>query len=266
MKRRRQSTPEQIKAREEKQAKFRAIAKRIADMSDEERDRLSMSLPQIMTCQGHALSRRNTMLLHFQSEAPCTLVGGFRQWIKQGRVVMKGQRGMTILFPKTKGEKPNPDNIDQASETAAAAEQRNGKRSSIPFLTGTVFDVSQTEELTDENKEQTETPSRALFIPPPVEAPSPTLTIWNSDGTDGPCLICPPPTRVIIIDKPPPGGWTDADKVRKPTTPQVPALAGMSPLGITPPQVITEATDAEDRAATDPNREPAKDAQWELVL
>lgn len=37
------------------------------------------------------------------------------------------------------------------------------------------------------------------------------------------------------MNRPPPGGWTEADKVpRKGPTPQVPAMAGMSILGMLP--------------------------------
>ena len=94
----------------------------------------------IVTCEGHELSLCNTMLIALQCPT-ASIVGGFRQWIKQGRCVRKGEHGMMIWCPTGgKGEAVPPMAvIVYGSEPPAESSHR--------FIIGTVFDIGQTEEL-----------------------------------------------------------------------------------------------------------------------
>ena len=115
--------------------KFRGFVKHLAKMSAVERAEMAARLPVIVTADAHPLSGRNTLLLALQCPA-ATVVGGFRQWLQHGRCVRKGEHGHMIWFPKT----PKQDEHKQPGEISASEME-------IHFLIGTVFDVSQTEEL-----------------------------------------------------------------------------------------------------------------------
>lgn len=178
-------------------------------MSEDESNALASRIA-VTNVDGHALSMRNQLLIALQLGCHCTIVGGFRQWLKQGRCVRKGQHGATILFPRTFGERNGVHNATQSAETAATAETE--KKSNVRFLSGTVFDVTQTEVISKEEANETaeSMPNGTLFVPPPFADPPPpnvvqavhqfaepitahALTIWNSDGVDAPALICAPP-------------------------------------------------------------------------
>lgn len=135
-------TPEQKAKADERQAQKRALFERLAKMPAEDRAALAMRMP-IVTVEGHPLSAANCCLVALQCPS-ATLVGGFRQWIANGRCVKKGERGMVIRVPGGKKGEPaaaggNPD--------AAAEESSEG--GSVFFITGSVFDISQTAELAD---------------------------------------------------------------------------------------------------------------------
>ena len=101
----------------------------------------------IVTVSGHVLSPRNTVLCYFQQEG-VSIIGGFRQWLKEGRCVRKGEKGMNILVPC------NPKKGD-AADQAGDSEQTTGDR--VFFVAGTVFDVSQTDEV--EAKKESQAPA-----------------------------------------------------------------------------------------------------------
>ena len=61
-------------------------------------------------------------------EAP-SIVGGFQQWRKQGRMVRKGEHGYMIWIPTHRKEEGAPE--DDEGE--------------LNFIIGYVFDVTQTE-------------------------------------------------------------------------------------------------------------------------
>jgi antirestriction protein ArdC len=138
MKRRREPTAEQKARAQERREKFRALVKQIAAMTDEEREAIVQRIGAVPTCEGRALSCVNTLLLIRQCPN-VSMVGGFKQWIRQGRQVRKGERGHYIWIPKHKGE-------DGKGETVEAAADEAGKPS---FLMGVVFDISQTDETCD---------------------------------------------------------------------------------------------------------------------
>ncbi len=126
-------TPKQREAAQARRTKFRELVKQVAAMTSEQRDELAERMGAVVNCEGRTLSIFNTCLL-LQQHATPTIVGGFRQWRKQGRTVRKGQRGLTIWIPgRAKARTETPD--------AADADDAN-----IRFFMGTVFDISQTTE------------------------------------------------------------------------------------------------------------------------
>jgi hypothetical protein len=125
-------TAEQKQAAAERRQKFRALVARIAKMTDAERAQITQGLAT--TIDGHVLSFKNQLLIALQLPR-ATVVGGFRQWIKAGRMVQKGQHGATIWIPTGKKD---ADGTSEPSD--AEAEDAGGPR----FLTASVFDISQT--------------------------------------------------------------------------------------------------------------------------
>lgn len=129
----RKLSKEQSEKRDTKRAKFKSIAEQIDAMSPADRDALARSMLTLFTVEGRALSDRNRMMVALQKPS-ATLVGGFRQWLQHGRVVRKGETGLSIWVPVTfKGK---------AAADGAPAGESSGE---MGFICGTVFDVSQTE-------------------------------------------------------------------------------------------------------------------------
>lgn len=121
----------QIK-RDERRAKMRALANQVGKMSEAQRQELAARLPGVTTIEGRMLSLHNQCLLAMQMPG-ATLVGGFRQWIKNGRAVRKGEHGACIWVPI--GHKTTDENgMTETDEK-------------VGFILGTVFDISQTAEI-----------------------------------------------------------------------------------------------------------------------
>ena len=137
-------TEAQKEAAKLRREKFRGIVKAIAAMPENDRVTLSRKV-LAANVDGHVFSPCNQMLLAMQCPS-ATIVGGFRQWREQGRTVRRGEHGQMIWVPITYGEK-NGDDTPQPSEIDGE-EKKTGTR----FIVGTVFDVSQTEELGKESE------------------------------------------------------------------------------------------------------------------
>jgi hypothetical protein len=134
----RQLTQEQIQARDDRRAKFREIWKQIAAMPENERAAMASKYGYV-TCEGHALSPANMMLIAFQGGG--SVFGGFRQWQKQGRSVRKGEHGRAIFIPLGHKE------TDPASgEASTVMDERR-------FGTAYVFDIAQTDEMAVASRE-----------------------------------------------------------------------------------------------------------------
>ena len=127
-------TAEQAKAAAERKGKFRELCARIKSLGPNQRAELSARMPAV-TVEGHTLSACNQLLIALQLPA-ATILGGFRQWIAHGRAVSKGQHGACIWVP-THHAHGDTSAQDGDAETA----ERCG------FVMGTVFDVTQTEEI-----------------------------------------------------------------------------------------------------------------------
>ena len=129
----RQITPEQKQAAKERRKRFMALAKQVAGMTDEQRAALAARVVGIATVEGHALSIHNVHLIALQRPS-ATIVGGFRQWIQAGRAVRKGEHGIQIWVPTSKARDAESGRIPDAADD-------------VHFIVGTVFDVSQTDEI-----------------------------------------------------------------------------------------------------------------------
>ncbi|MHC4616780.1 MAG: ArdC-like ssDNA-binding domain-containing protein [Planctomycetota bacterium] len=125
----RKATPEQKARAEERRANLRGLCNQIKAMSDGDRERMASKI-QATTIEGRTLSAFNQCLIAHQRES-CTILGGFRQWKNNGRTVKKGERGLGIWVPKFNKKEDSPE----------APEKLDG------FIFGTVFDVTQTDEI-----------------------------------------------------------------------------------------------------------------------
>ena len=137
---RRTPTAEQRQHAAERRGRFRALAAQVAEMSDDERAALVMRVGAIVTCEGRALSPFNSCLVLSQLPT-ASMVGGFWQWKDKGRAVRKGARGLMIWIPKHRGDAS--EEAPPVTDASGGESEEKAKRSS--FVTGTVFDVSQTE-------------------------------------------------------------------------------------------------------------------------
>ena len=112
-----------------KKEQLQEARKKPASLSEEEKQQL-VQQAGIVTIEGRSLSPANAMLVMLQKDG-VLVVGGYKQWKAAGRQVRKGESGIAIWFPaksKTEADDDNPY-----------------------FLCGTVFDVSQTEEVVKED-------------------------------------------------------------------------------------------------------------------
>jgi len=117
----------------ERQTAVRKLAGEIAKMTDEQRQEIANKLGTVINPDGHALTLNNTILLWMQSQrTDLTVIAGFKQWIKAGRVVRKGEHSIGCIMVPIRGKK----------------EEENGEeKRPLYFKMVSVFDVSQTDEL-----------------------------------------------------------------------------------------------------------------------
>jgi len=129
-------SPEQIAARDARRAQFKALWKQVSELPEEKRIELAMKYG-FRTVEGRELSICNQLMIAMQIPN-ASVLGGFQQWKKNGRVVKKGEHGTMIWIPTGK----------PSSSTAPEAEPQGDEDSDgMRFITGTVFDISQTEEI-----------------------------------------------------------------------------------------------------------------------
>lgn len=117
----------------EKYQRAKELSAKIARMSGDERVKLSEKMGSVFNPQGHQLTLHNTLLLMSQCERDdLTLVAGFKQWIKAGRVVRKGEHSIGFINVPIRKKAKESDEDDKGS---------------LYFRLVPVFDVSQTDEL-----------------------------------------------------------------------------------------------------------------------
>ena len=117
----------------DRKTKLTELRRKLAGLTEAERQAFT-DRGIIATVEGRTLSRYNTYMVYIQcnGQAP-SIVGGYRQWKAAGRQVIKGQHGMSILFPVGQKDKETGD-ILHADR----------------FYAATVFDISQTELIKEE--------------------------------------------------------------------------------------------------------------------
>lgn len=183
MQMRRQPTAEQAEAAKARREKMRTLARRISELSQEEREALA-ARAGIRSIEGRPLSVFNSCMLISQHEG-VSVVGGFQQWRRAGRHVMKGHRGLAIWIP-----------IGNGSETPTAAEasgdgEESGK--SRRFVLGTVFDITQTSaehEVVDQAEgELVPVLAGEVFTPRSLPMPS-KCAECGCKLADGACPLC----------------------------------------------------------------------------
>jgi hypothetical protein len=143
MRTRKAPTEEQKQRAAERRERFRTLAKTVAEMTDAERAALVDRCGTVVTIEGHPLSFFNTCLVLSQNPG-ASVVGGFAQWIKAGRAVRKGERGLGIWVPVAKGK---GDEAPAAGSDQPADADGNDDTGRPRFIMGTVFDIAQTDEV-----------------------------------------------------------------------------------------------------------------------
>jgi hypothetical protein len=115
--------------------KMARIAKQVKDMTEEEK-KAFVGRNLIVTAEGHQLSLKNTCMLLAQCKGfTPTQIGGFRQWQKIGRTVRKGEHSCGCIMVPVVGKK----------------DEKTGLPEYVRFRFVGVFDVSQTDEMSQEN-------------------------------------------------------------------------------------------------------------------
>ena len=134
MRTKRKLTAEQEAKMQARRAQFSTLAKQIAAMPEAQRLEMASRMASVVTVEGRPLSIHNACMIACQNPAT-TLIGGFQQWIKAGRVVRKGEHGLMIWAPAKRAEDPNRQPGEMSSKDS----------DSLRFIPVTVFDVSQTD-------------------------------------------------------------------------------------------------------------------------
>ena len=89
----------------------------------------------------HSYSWNNSLLISYQNPE-ATFVAGFQRWLKQGRHVRKGEKGIGIMAPLVYRKRDESGGNQPGPSQAASSE---GERSIKGFKIVHVFDVTQTE-------------------------------------------------------------------------------------------------------------------------
>lgn len=141
---RRPRTPEQEAAAKERRERIQGFARAVAQMTPDQRQAMiDKAGGDIRNLSGHPLSVKNSCLILWQRR-DATIVAGFRQWLKAGRAVRKGETGVSIRIPLKSGDKDSDG--DGASEDALSG--------GLHFGVATVFDICQTEPKEAQDAEQ----------------------------------------------------------------------------------------------------------------
>src|SRR5947209_9274305 len=92
-----------------------------------------------MMARFHSYSWNNSLLIALQRPS-ATRVAGFHTWLRCGRHVRKGEKGIAILAPVLCKVKPQPRQSEHDEQTATHTFQ-----CLLGFRTAYVFDIAQTE-------------------------------------------------------------------------------------------------------------------------
>ena len=104
--------------------KMKTLSAKIKAMPETDKAELFAKLGTI-TAEGRALSLHNTIMLYYQAGRRLSQVGGFKQWIRVGRQVKKGEHAAGSILVPISGTDDDDD---------------------LHFISVSVFDIEQTEE------------------------------------------------------------------------------------------------------------------------
>ena len=125
-------------AADARRAMLTELAAKASLMTPEE---LKAFLPvDVMTIERKPLSPKNTYLVLNQLKS-ATIVGGFDQWKRAGRVVSKGSKALGIWVP-----------LKPRAATPTTTPPPDEEKKAFRFTFGNVFDISQTEPMKQEAK------------------------------------------------------------------------------------------------------------------
>ena len=115
--------------RQERKRELKALSCKIKAMDQGKRREFILKHGRVLTAENRELSEKNTCLVLMQyiaREDPIPAqVGGFKQWLKAGRAVNKGEKSKAVIYvPCTKKDDDGNDDTF--------------------FITVPVFDVDQT--------------------------------------------------------------------------------------------------------------------------
>ena len=103
----------------------------VSKMTDAEREQFSATAGVTLTCEGRTLGMFNSIFLSMQSGTYPTVIGGFRQWQRQGRQVPKGCHALGYIYvPMVRHSEDDEDHVQDE----------------VRFRLVPVWDISQTEE------------------------------------------------------------------------------------------------------------------------
>lgn len=118
------------------------LASRIRAMSEGQKRELVERFGSIFTPEGHALSLFNTVgLIQQAGGRSLGQVGGFRQWLKAGRMVRKGEHACGVIWVPLHGKKSAKTPSEEGENAVAPQKPR--------FKIIPVFSVDQTEPARD---------------------------------------------------------------------------------------------------------------------
>jgi hypothetical protein len=152
---RRPLDPEEKKRRETILRAMLEEAKREYAQDDALRARYDRALAAVTNIEGHVYSLNNIMLLEKQATMrglTLSRVGAFGAWIKHGRSVRKGDRGLMAYAPHLRrGDAEVQEDGDDADEARATG-----------FHVVHLFDESQTQPLAESDANESEDASQTL--------------------------------------------------------------------------------------------------------
>lgn len=106
------SEEEKAEYRKQKNERQKALADFIGKLTPENRLKILKAVGAVVTIEEHPLSEVNTILCACQrgwtngedgkKMLDLSVVGGVQQWRKAGRRIKKGEKGLTIWFPRVK--------------------------------------------------------------------------------------------------------------------------------------------------------------------
>lgn len=166
--RRKEPTPEQKAAAQERREALKGLMAQVKAIPSEVRSKLASSFG-IRNPEGRPLSDYNAVFLHFQ-RADVSIVGGFSQWVKLDRHVLKGSKALAIWIPTRRSSSEGPTNGPSEALTVPGDDTPTdsaGNRSG--FMLASVFDITQTETTAErEHRKALEQYAPPLALPGPA--------------------------------------------------------------------------------------------------